>query len=226
MQKTQLILIDGIPGSGKSTTARWLADTLRNTGISAQCYLETDDPHPLHSFWSWDDGYCEQIEAPYDADLYTQRIISKCEVLVNRTLATDTVNVIECYPFQSAVKIHLKMGATNSEINEYFLRFQQAISPLNPVLIFFDPPNLDQTFKAICRERGTESAEYLVGAVVRSPYGRRRELQGWEGMLTFHNEYVELTRMFVSDWKFRKKICIPEAEQWENIREKILQICQ
>jgi hypothetical protein len=129
------------------------------------------------------------------------------------------VHVIECYPFQSGVRIHLKMGATYAQISKYYLRFQQAISSLNPVLIFLDPPNLDQTFQSICRERGTESAEYLVGAVVRSPYGRRRDLQGWEGMLDFHKEYVQLTRTFVSSWNFRKKVCIPETGQWEAIHE-------
>jgi thymidylate kinase len=41
--KTRLILIEGIPGSGKNTTAEWLYQRLRRQDFGAE--LWTDMPH-------------------------------------------------------------------------------------------------------------------------------------------------------------------------------------
>ncbi|WP_404324251.1 hypothetical protein LG298_12210 [Cytobacillus firmus] len=43
---TKLILIEGLPGSGKSTTARLAYDVLRQNGIDAEVYYEGDLDHP------------------------------------------------------------------------------------------------------------------------------------------------------------------------------------
>ncbi|MGN7175299.1 hypothetical protein BK139_22660 [Paenibacillus sp. FSL R5-0490] len=44
--ETKLILIEGLPGSGKSTTARLAYDVLRQNGIEAEVYYEGDLDHP------------------------------------------------------------------------------------------------------------------------------------------------------------------------------------
>jgi uridine kinase len=44
---TNLILIEGLPGSGKSTTTSRLGKLLQDSGISCDWYLEDDHPHPI-----------------------------------------------------------------------------------------------------------------------------------------------------------------------------------
>ncbi|KON88384.1 hypothetical protein AF332_17275 [Sporosarcina globispora] len=43
---TKLILIEGMPGSGKSTTARLVHEVLWQKGIEAEVYFEGDLNHP------------------------------------------------------------------------------------------------------------------------------------------------------------------------------------
>jgi hypothetical protein len=43
---TKLVLIEGLPGSGKSTTARLAYEVLRQNGIEAEVYFEGDLSHP------------------------------------------------------------------------------------------------------------------------------------------------------------------------------------
>jgi hypothetical protein len=49
--KNRLILIEGIPGSGKSTIASRLKDYLQNTGIKVKLYSE-GDAHPADLAWN------------------------------------------------------------------------------------------------------------------------------------------------------------------------------
>ena len=47
MINTKLILIDGIPCTGKSTTAHFIARQLEKNGIKTKLFHETDTEHPL-----------------------------------------------------------------------------------------------------------------------------------------------------------------------------------
>lgn len=44
---TKLIIVEGLPGSGKSTTARKIYDILKDKGINSELYLEGDYNHPV-----------------------------------------------------------------------------------------------------------------------------------------------------------------------------------
>ena len=46
MRKTRLIVVEGVPGAGKSTTAALLKDHLDSLGLPARLYLEGDLDHP------------------------------------------------------------------------------------------------------------------------------------------------------------------------------------
>jgi hypothetical protein len=47
MLNTKLILIEGLPGSGNSTTTRYLPAVLQGSGCDCRQYLEEDEPHPI-----------------------------------------------------------------------------------------------------------------------------------------------------------------------------------
>jgi len=47
MLNTKLILIEGLPGAGKSTTTEHLGTFLQQHDIACCWYLEEDDPHPI-----------------------------------------------------------------------------------------------------------------------------------------------------------------------------------
>jgi thymidylate kinase len=48
MRDTKLILVDGLPGSGKTTTATWLASRLLSDGHAVALYPENHPEHPLY----------------------------------------------------------------------------------------------------------------------------------------------------------------------------------
>jgi hypothetical protein len=47
MLTTKLILIEGFPGAGKSTTTGHIGTRLQQHGVACRWFLEDDQPHPI-----------------------------------------------------------------------------------------------------------------------------------------------------------------------------------
>lgn len=47
VNETALILLEGLPGAGKSTTAQWLAIQAERAGRRARWVYEQETPHPV-----------------------------------------------------------------------------------------------------------------------------------------------------------------------------------
>jgi hypothetical protein len=119
--KQQLVFVEGIPGSGKTTTASWLAGELRARGRPATAYLEMDEAHPLHAFWTWGDGYNEGevVTEPYAPDKFTDRLNENAGAFVRRVIARAESAVVDAYPFQLAVRNDFALNdpRSNAEAN-------------------------------------------------------------------------------------------------------------
>jgi len=47
LMDARIILVEGFPGCGKSTTAQWLARQFRAAGPPAEWFYEGQRPHPM-----------------------------------------------------------------------------------------------------------------------------------------------------------------------------------
>lgn len=76
---TRLFLVEGLPGSGKSTTAKVLYNTLKSKGINAEIYCEGDCNHPVDfdgvAYFS-----CEDFETLKQGNLEKKDILDNVKV--------------------------------------------------------------------------------------------------------------------------------------------------
>ena len=221
----QLVFVEGIPGSGKTTTAIWLADQLRARGLPATAYREMHEPHPLHAFWTWGDGYREGevVTEPYAPAKFTDRLNEKAAAFVQRLIAQGESAVVEAYPFQLPVRNHLKMGASRADIERFFSRFQAVVSPAKPLLVFLEAHDMARTFQEAIRQRGADFEQLFIGSITRSPFGRRRQLRGFDGALCFYRECYALVEDLLRVWPFRVCRVNPTLSGWPAARISILE---
>ena len=100
MIETKLILIEGPPGSGKTTTAQYLAADISNSGKACQCFLEwsTDNPIAIG-----DDSHLGQAAASSiarEAD-----VLQQWQQFAQARQSEDLVTVMESRFWQTSVML-------------------------------------------------------------------------------------------------------------------------
>jgi adenylate kinase family enzyme len=102
--KNRLILIEGIPGSGKSTIASRLKDYLQNTGIKVKLYSE-GDTHPADLAWNAVIQISDYEKLLIDYPKYA-------EIIRNNTQFEESYAII--------AYIKLELGTEENELMSYF----------------------------------------------------------------------------------------------------------
>ncbi|MCM1181687.1 MAG: hypothetical protein NC347_15660 [Clostridium sp.] len=142
--KTNLIIVEGLPGSGKSTTAAMIADELNKKGKKVICVDEGVREHPADY-------------ADYDfPDFETERkkILEKW-CLFAEGCKKDTIYVFNCIFLQNPMcETMMRFGMDDSGSQNCISEIAEIIKPLNPVIIYIDQPDVKEAVDCVLDERG------------------------------------------------------------------------
>ncbi|MDX1359695.1 MAG: thymidylate kinase, partial [Clostridia bacterium] len=203
---TKLILIEGIPGSGKTTLALRLEKYFNENSFTAKCIPE-GDLHPadlawcgvlgedefrnilseypeyknqLENFAIYENGkfiipylalkpynkklvaYLEETE-PYSGKLSSEDFLSlyigRWETFAKNAVAGDTVYIFECAFLQNHLnELLLYHEPAYDYILDYFMRLSQVFANLDPVIIYLDQADNDETIRRAADERISDDA--------------------------------------------------------------------
>lgn len=150
--KKRLVIIDGMPGSGKTTCANMVSEKLSSWNVSNRCYLELEANHPLMLH-----GFTFNSLENEEADLFISQIQARFSDFVDMQLnSMHDVTIIESVLFQDAISCCYHMGMNADKLRNFTRSLQEIIAPLNPVLIYFYQVNVEGQWRFICKVRGNE----------------------------------------------------------------------
>ncbi len=132
MIDTKLILVEGPPGSGKTTTALKLAAEIANTGKACQCFWEWDPNNPIAI---GEDIHLDQVIAT--AIAREDDVLQQWQQLVDRQRTQDTVTIMESRFWQTGVMLMYVAGHPLEAVLESNQRLIAIIQELQPVLVHF-----------------------------------------------------------------------------------------
>ncbi len=250
----RLFLIEGLPGSGKTTTAEALTRVLQNQQINTRLHIEGDLNHPadyesvayltlsewvefqnkyasldvlrfsevfndyvLISYRQWQSKQDipeaalvflqarDIYELPFE--LYQSLIFKKWEAFVAQALTTDTTYVFECCFLQNPLTMGLiKYDLPEATLRALIERIATIIAPLQPVLVYVDQPDVEQSFRKALKERPTEWADGFVSYYTEQAYGVNRSLSGVEGTIAILQARKALERQLLEMLPFRIEV--------------------
>jgi hypothetical protein len=195
LDSTSFIFIEGIMGSGKTTTAEWLTGQLRQQGFDARFLAEgptaSHPDHPLrvsadlaHPLAVWRDVSVEE---------YIDRSLGKWRQFARESRREAAVTICDGLLFHGNMADLLLMDATPKALHGYVTRVIDTLREHAPILIYSRQPDVARALRAVCDDRGSAWESYQVEWKVNSsPYGVARGLRGFAGLAALYRDYCAL----------------------------------
>ena len=153
MNELKLIIVAGMSGVGKSTTAQNVSFLYSKNGINHEWYHEEMKDHPIRwinggEFTVGDINTYEGMELNI-ADTY-----SRWEHLINDMRTKGGVYVMEGCLYQNIIRYFLPGNYPKESIIKYYGKLMKILEPANPHIIHLYRPNVAASFKKAFRVRG------------------------------------------------------------------------
>jgi hypothetical protein len=157
MRETRMIMVDGLPGSGKSTIAEYVTRELEQRGIPCRLLREREPDHPLNVGGEWHpSGRTTGVRmfAAYTVGSFVEESLARWNAFAAEAMGSERVNILDSYPFQNSVRVLLQMDADPLTLATYQARVAETAAGLAPVLIYLDPGDAERAMREIMGQRG------------------------------------------------------------------------
>jgi DNA polymerase III delta prime subunit len=217
----EVIFVEGPPGTGKSTTAQFLARQLAHHGRAARWIYEEEIPNPFvppsppPGVAAWQDATWEEFA---DAHVGRWRDFARA--------AADTAGTIvaESFLLQRPVFTMLRRDADHSAIEALVNRFADAVAALAPTLIYLSHHDPEASWRAVMAKRGGNE---LAAAIQRSedwPFTQSRGLAGLDGLLAYWRAHAALCGGIVSWLPMTTHVVDVASGTWPERRRRICEL--
>jgi hypothetical protein len=215
----KLVIIEGIMGSGKSTTVRAIAASLEQARLPARPIYETNRPHPVRGT----DGLPHWYEPWLDvtpAEL-ADRSLARWRAFVEASRGGDAVSVLDGQLFHGDLTNLFLMDAGWRLIGDYCRAVEEVAWPLNPLLVYLYQRDVERAIRVIADQRGEVWVKYQVDWKLQAPYSRQRGLSGLEGLIALYVDYRRLTDDLFASLGLARLAIETSAGNWPVYQERM-----
>lgn len=217
----RLVIVEGIMGSGKSTTMRLIADRLQEAGQRALPIHERTDPHPVratdeleHWFEPWRDATSRDL---------ADRALRRWAAFVQATQTDTAIPVMDGQLFHGDLTHLLLMDAGPALIADYVYALSEIIAPLDPFVLYLWQKDIDEAIRVVCAQRGPEWVDYQVGWKLAGPYCVRRGWTGLDGLIALYRDYRRTTDDLFQQLPLAKLAIENSGREWSAYERQMLQ---
>jgi hypothetical protein len=191
LPESRLLLVEGLPGSGKSTTAQWLCHLLKGQGRQATWYHEQDAHHPIYrddELQAATRGGCAACEA------YHVRARERWKAFVAAASGREGITIFESSFFQSPIASMQLARCSREAIARHVSETEAIVAPLHPLLIVLGHDDPEDVYRHIRERRGPEFEPFLIDLVSATPYGEAASAATPAGILALLREHASALR--------------------------------
>lgn len=187
----KLILVEGLPGVGKSTTAQHIATFFSQQKIRNQLYYECERENSV--------GFFNPSSPSYREDL-----IKAWETFVEKIAIAQIIVILEAHFWQNTAFYMLDMGYAPAEIVEIIQSITTRLFVLQPTLIYLSPAEIEPHVKWLFEMRGKEWSDRILARSLKRPYHHQRNHYDLMGIIAFFRDCNSLCEHLFGCFPYRK----------------------
>jgi predicted kinase len=202
---SRLILIEGMIGSGKTTTAGLLGDWLSGRGEDVRAFDEGAADHPIRT------RRVDELlgaPAPGDADAY---LATQWRRLAERCLRDGQTVILESIFLQNSVMPAFIDGAPAATLNQVCTEIQRQAAPAEPFLAYLRPTDITAAIARVHQARGEPWSSRNLAFVENSPWARRRNLRGREAVVRLYQAWEPVVSELYDRYPI-PKLMVPDPQ--------------
>ena len=243
MIDTKLILIEGIPGAGKSTLQEYLDQQIKLHSIPSQIFTEEAKDHPIRfSFIYTSDNFRQKYpiewekfikENPdhktnlllyrYWQDIAINQMLLDWEDFIKNSINDQKITIMDSR-FWNAISLPMLYAEHSiDEIIDINKRISEIIKPINPVLFNLHYTDVKGSVGRLPEIRGKEFANFIVKRDMGCSWFTSRGYDNWDGIVEFWDEYINLTEKMYDYVDFHKLKLVNPHNDWNTSYKKIHQ---
>lgn len=224
MLNTKLILVEGIPGTGKSTMAQFIAIQLEKNGKKVKWYHECQDDH---FFWNETDSCFENNEYFFrdqiKIDTFMSLNLKLWEKLVYQALSDDVVYIFDGYLFAQLANTLYRSDMPTDKIVEYMQQVEKIITKLNPLLVFYTVNNPEFHTIRTWNDRAQWAKDLVIKNSENVPFVKRSIFKG-EDAIGYEQNLIQEANTEIFDSLQINKIRLDISDKdYKNAHKKILE---
>jgi len=205
----RVVFVEGLTGSGKSTTAHYIARQMRYNGIPGRWIHEGELDHPL------------SVEFEGDLSVFIKATLYQWKRFFSVDFLRDQVFVIEASYFNNLLETLLAQNLPRQEILDFALQLAETAAPANPVLIYLTQPNLKSALDENFGNRGLGFKNFVIDYTDNIPYVQKHGWVGESGMYAFWKDFVALTNAVFAVLEMPKLAVDVSGARWEISYQRI-----
>ena len=241
--KPKLYIVEGLPCSGKSTTAEFVAQLLQKQGKT--CFVDEGmGDHPAdYEFHALEPAgfLSEQTQVvslkDYSGEQFRQLLqykiydalpwetemplmLEKWQQFV-REAENDTTYVFNCVLLQNPMcETMMRFGFSEEVSKSYIQKIVQIIHPMNPVVIYLKNERIAESVKKAAAER-PGWLESVIDYHVHGEYGKSIGAQGFDGYISCLQQRQERELRILSQLPLKSLVIENPQQDWVAAREEL-----
>lgn len=212
VQKRKLILVDGLPGTGKSTTSQWLQQSFSQQCDSARWFYELARDHPLRH-----DSEIRKISG--------DELVFNCLRMWGDFVSFDITGynaiIIDSGFFQKDVLYMMSQDVSEKEILAYSKNVEKLLEKFDSFLIYLSHGNTREHICETYKSRGSIFETALIKWSTNTRISKRKNYRGLAGSIKYWSDYKTLCDHIFSACSFSKVNIDISKREWTEYQSKL-----